>query len=77
MWSIRNQIRFPYTFWIAALKKIFTIEGIKKDEIKFVYEIYPTRIYFDKDFKRIELVTYLFEPEIEWLYSQIEPWSAK
>lgn len=68
---------YPFGFWSAIFKKRIRLTEISSDMVKFVHEKNPSRIYFDVNFNRIIIGTTLSEPEIDWLYAQLEDWSSK
>ena len=74
MFNMRYQMN-PFQFWKDAFRKRFQIKGMKRGELEFILEKNPSRIYFDKELQRIEIGSTLTEPEIEWLHTQLEPWS--
>lgn len=62
-----------------SLKELFkkrqVFEKIPKNEIQFIIEKNPSRVYFDRGIERIVIGECLTEPEKEWLYSILSNWN--
>ena len=74
--NMRKQMLYPFGFWSAIFKKRIRMNEVSRDTVKFVHEKNPSRIYFDVNFNRIIIGSDLSEPEIDWLYSQLEGWTS-
>jgi len=53
-------------------RKIFPM--LRKNEIQFIYEKNPSRVYFDFESTRYEIGAQLSEPDIDWLHAQLRAW---